>query len=73
MRQRALSILVRWDYRGIRAGMWTEDQIAEWLGKGRWKRKDGQTKPPIRPHSEWREERLAEDATSSGEEGEIPF
>jgi hypothetical protein len=41
--------------------MWTEDQVARWLGKGRFMRKDGRTKPPIRPHNDWRDDEPEED------------
>jgi hypothetical protein len=57
--------------RGIRAGLWTEEQVDRWFGKGKWKRKDGQTVAPIKPDRTWRDEKP--DATPGGEEGEIPF
>jgi hypothetical protein len=60
--------------RGIRAGMWTEDEVAQWIGKGRYMRKDGRTKAPIRPHSEWRDDKPEEGDIPRGGDGEIaPF
>jgi AAA domain len=44
--------------RGIRAGMFTEEQVSQWIAKGKWRRKNGQTQAPIRPDASWRNESL---------------
>lgn len=41
--------LTRWGEKGIRLGLWTEDQLRHWIGKGRALRKRGRTEAPIRP------------------------
>jgi integrase len=58
--------------RGIRAGVFTMEQVDGWIATGKWKRKRGLTEAPVRPDASWRNEKL-EETTSSGEEGEIPF
>jgi AAA domain len=58
--------------RGIRAGMFTEDQVSHWLAKGKWRRKEGQTEAPIKPDTSWRNESL-DGTTSGGDDGEMPL
>jgi len=35
--------------RGARLGLWTEDEVSRWIGRGLTLRKDKKTSPPIRP------------------------
>jgi hypothetical protein len=50
--------------RGIRAGLWTEDDIDRWIGLGKRLRLEGETQEPTKPDQSWRDEKLDEDGTA---------
>jgi hypothetical protein len=47
--------------KGIRVGVWTQDNVGRWFANGKFKRARGSTKPPIRPSLDWMTETLEPD------------
>jgi hypothetical protein len=47
--------------KGIRVGIWTEENLSRWFAKGKHKRAKGSTEPPIRPSSDWKTETVEPD------------
>jgi hypothetical protein len=42
--------------KGLRLGIWTDDNVSRWFAKGKHRRSQGGTEPPIRPSFDWKEE-----------------
>jgi hypothetical protein len=47
--------------RRLKLGLWREDEISQWFGKGKTLRNLGKTRPPIRPDTEWMTETFPDD------------
>jgi len=62
--------------KGIRLGVWTEDDISRWFALGKRRREKGQTEPPVSPDDTWKREKvtLPEGFDPHADDtGEIPF
>jgi KaiC/GvpD/RAD55 family RecA-like ATPase len=46
-----------WIDKGIKLGMWTEDEVSGWFAKGK-RRRDGKTEAPVKPDYSWKDEAL---------------
>jgi hypothetical protein len=44
--------------KGIKAGLWRDDQIGRWFAKGKRRRTMNQTEPPVRAVADWKDEPL---------------
>jgi hypothetical protein len=55
--------------KGIRLGIWTEDNVSRWLAKGKYRRAKHSTEPPVRPSSDWLTETLEPDEAAAGAAG----
>ena len=44
--------------KGLRVGIWTEDNVSRWFAKGKHRRAKGSTEAPVRPSSDWITETL---------------
>jgi hypothetical protein len=42
--------------RGIRLGLWNEENISRWFSLGKRRRTEGKTQPPVRPDHSWKTE-----------------
>jgi AAA domain len=53
--------------RGIRLGLWNEENISRWLGLGKRKRTEGKTEPPVRPDGSWKMESDVDEGSPVGD------
>jgi hypothetical protein len=51
--------------KGIRIGIWTEEQLSRWFARGKARRHLKQTEPPVRPSSEWMSEDTEDDPNAT--------
>lgn len=51
--------------KGIRVGIWTQDNVSRWFAKGKSRRAKHQTEPPVRPFPDWLTEPLEPDAPTA--------
>jgi KaiC/GvpD/RAD55 family RecA-like ATPase len=51
-----------WIDKGIKLGMWTEDEVSAWFAKGKRRRRDGKTEAPVKPDYSWKDGALDPDA-----------
>jgi hypothetical protein len=47
--------------KGLKVGIWTQDNVSRWFAKGKHRRDKGHTEPPVRPSSDWQTEILEPD------------
>jgi AAA domain len=47
--------------KGLKVGIWTQDNVSRWFAKGKHRRDKGHTEPPVRPSSDWLTEILEPD------------
>ena len=47
--------------KGIRVGIWTQDNVSRGFAKGKYRRDRGNTEPPLRPSLDWQTETLEPD------------
>jgi AAA domain len=47
--------------KGLKVGIWTDDNVSRWFAKGKHRRAKGNTEPPVRPSSDWLTEMLEPD------------
>jgi hypothetical protein len=47
--------------KGLRVGIWTDDNVSRWFAKGKHRRARGHTEAPVRPSSDWKAETLEPD------------
>jgi hypothetical protein len=48
-------------HKGIRIGLWTEQQVSRWFTTGKRLRTLGKTEPPVRASDDWKSEPLDDD------------
>ncbi len=51
--------------KGLRIGIWTQDEVSRWFAKGKFRRVKGHTEPPFRPSSDWLTEMSEADANAA--------
>jgi hypothetical protein len=49
-----------WVKKGVKLGMWSEDEVSAWFSKGKRRRMAGKTEAPVTPDSSWKHEELDE-------------
>jgi hypothetical protein len=49
-----------WIDKGIKLGMWSEDEVSAWFAKGKRRRRAGTTEAPVKPDYSWKDEELNE-------------
>jgi hypothetical protein len=47
--------------KGLKVGIWTDDNVSRWFAKGKHRRARGHTEAPVRPSSDWKAETLEPD------------
>ena len=57
--------------KGIRVGIWTQDNVGRWFANGKFKRTRGSTKPPIRPSLDWMTETLEPEDEASRDASDL--
>lgn len=51
--------------KGLKVGIWTQENLSRWFAKGKYRRDRRSTEPPVRPSSDWMTETIEPDEATA--------